>query len=50
MNRQAKLFNMGLRPVYRIMPKGRSWKRVDNRTTWNKGDDGLEINFQFKFD
>jgi cytosolic carboxypeptidase protein 5 len=49
MNKQAKLYNMGLRPVFRVIPKGRNWQRIPGPTTWNKGNCGLEINFEHTF-
>lgn len=49
MNRQAKLYNMGLRPVYRVIPSNRGWARVPGNTTWGRGDHGLEIRWDFTF-
>ena len=49
MNSQGKLLKMGLRPVYRVIPRGKYWQRVQGQTTWNKGPNGLEVHFQHTF-
>ena len=49
MNRQAKLYNLGLRPVYRVIPNGKNWMRVPGPTSWGKGQYGLEIKFEHTF-
>lgn len=49
MNRQARLYSLGLRPVYRVIPRGKCWLRVQGPTSWNKGNAGLEVNFQHTF-
>ena len=49
MNRQAKLYNMGLRPVFRVTPKTKIWQKIQENTSWNKGKYGMEVNFQYTF-
>lgn len=49
MNKQAKLYSMGLRPVYRVIPKGKGWQRIPGPTKWNRGTSGLEVHFQHTF-
>ncbi|CAI2372499.1 unnamed protein product [Moneuplotes crassus] len=49
MNNQGKLLKMGLRPVYRVIPKGKYWQKVSGNTTWSKGQYGLEVNFEHTF-
>ena len=40
----AKLYKMGLRPVYRVSPNSMKWKRCQGPLSWN-----YEGNFQIKF-
>jgi cytosolic carboxypeptidase protein 5 len=49
MNRQGKLLNMGLRPVFRVIPGTRNWQKVIGNTSWNKGESGLELHFEHTF-
>jgi len=49
LNNQGKLLKMGLRPVFRVIPRGKYWQRVSGNTTWNKGENGLEVHFKHTF-
>ena len=49
MNRQAQLYNKGLRPVYRTIPSEKGWARVPGSTSWCKGQYGLEVKFDHVF-
>ena len=40
---------MGLRPVFRAIPKSKYWQRVQGPTSWNRGKWGMEVNFQHTF-
>lgn len=47
---QAKLYKMGLRPVYRIKPNSMKWKRCMGPLSWHSAADGnFEIRFSHTF-
>ena len=47
---QAKLYKMGLRPVYRVKPNSMKWKQFKGPLSYGTGPDGnFEIRFSHTF-
>ena len=40
MAQQGKLYKMGLRPVFRVLPKSKKWKRCNESLYWKTYEDG----------
>ena len=49
MAQQGKLYKMGLRPVYRVTPNSRKWKRCQGFLTWNNNEENFQIKFAHTF-
>jgi hypothetical protein len=45
LNKQSRLFEMGMLPVFRILPGHEKWARIYTKPTWQT----VEQNFQMSF-
>ena len=49
MAQQGKLYKAGLKPVFRILPNSKKWKRCGGQVTWAYKNDGFELTWTHHF-
>ena len=51
MGNQTKLYKVGLKPVFRVLPNNqKAWKRVPSNISYEMLNDGLTVTWSMKFD
>ena len=49
MNNQGKLYKLGLKPVFKVMPDHPYWRRIPTDVNYDYGNEGFYVTFTHNF-